>query len=255
MNTMSSPIQAASDILHHSRHVIALTGAGISTPSGIPDFRSPGSGIWDNVDPYQVASLYAFKQDPHPFFQWIQPLARIMMEAKPNPAHLALAYMEKHGPLEGVITQNIDLLHSKAGSKKVYEVHGHMREATCQNCHAVYPLEPLLPHFIASGDIPYCPVCGGVLKPNVILFGEVPPIQVMQAAQREALACDAMIVAGSSLEVSPVNELPRLAKQTGAKIIYVNLNSTHLDYLADVIIHADVADVLPMLADSLSVTP
>lgn len=245
---MTPLIETAVQILQQSRHAIALTGAGISTPSGIPDFRSPESGAWENVDPIQVASIYAFNQDPGPFYQWIHPLARIILNAQPNPAHRALADLEQHGPLQSVITQNIDLLHSKAGSQKVYEVHGHMRQATCMRCHAVYSMETILPNFVKTGNIPFCPVCGGALKPNVILFGEALPARIMQDAQREVLACDVMIVAGSSLEVSPVNELPHLAKQTGARLIFVNFGETHLDYLADVIIRADVADALPAIA-------
>ena len=245
---MTPLIEAAVQILQQSRHAAALTGAGISVPSGIPDFRSPESGVWENVDPIQVASIHAFQQDPAPFYQWIHPLARIILDAQPNPAHLALADLERRGPLRSVITQNIDLLHNKAGSQNVYEVHGHMRQATCMRCCAVYSMETILPDFVATGNIPFCSVCGGALKPNVVLFGEALPAKIMRDAQREALACDAMIVAGSSLAVSPVNELPLLAKQTGARLIFVNYGETHLDYLADVIIRADVADALPAIA-------
>jgi len=247
MSQNASLIQAAAQLLQQSRHAVALTGAGISTPSGIPDFRSPQSGLWENADPLQVASIHAFRQDPIPFYRWIHPLARAIQEAQPNPAHLALVDLEQRGPLQSVITQNIDLLHSKAGSRNVYEVHGHVRQGTCMGCYASYNMETMLPKFIETGNIPLCPACGEVIKPNVVLFGEMLPAQIIQAAQREALACDVMIVAGSSLEVTPVNELPRLAKQTGARLIFINYGETHLDYLADVLIRADVAELLPAI--------
>jgi NAD-dependent deacetylase len=238
----------AKAILQNARSIVALTGAGISTPSGIPDFRSPESGVWENVDPIVVASIYAFNMDPHPFFEWIRPLAKLTIEAQPNPAHIALANMEKYGTLKSVITQNIDLLHSRAGSKTVHEVHGHLREATCVGCKQIAPLAPLMPAFIANGDIPLCPACGSVYKPNVILFGELLPMSILKQAQADAEQCDVMIVAGSSLQVSPAGDLPLLAKKAGAKLIFVNFSRTHLDHLADVVFHEDVVEVLPQLA-------
>ena len=248
MSQQSVLIAQAKELLQNSTYTVALTGAGISTPSGIPDFRSPDSGVWDQVDPIKVASIYAFNLDPHPFFEWIRPLVRITTEAKANAAHLALAQMEQQGTLKSIITQNIDLLHSKAGSQTVYEVHGHLRDATCTGCHQITPMEPLMPHFIATGDVPMCATCGHVLKPNVILFGEMLPIDMLKHAQQEAQLSDVMIVAGSSLEVSPAGDLPLLAKRTGAKLIFINFSETHLDHLADVVIHEDVVDVLPQLA-------
>lgn len=235
-----------------AEHIVALTGAGISTPSGIPDFRSPQSGMWERVDPMEVATIFAFQRDPRPFYRWLHPLAKTLLTARPNAAHIALAQMEQTGRLTGVITQNIDLLHSQAGSQTVYEVHGHMRELTCMACHQVLASTAVMPRFLATGDVPLCPGCGGVLKPNVILFGELLPQSVLRSAQAEAALCDLMIVAGSSLEVSPVNELPMLAKQNGARLIFVNHTPTHLDYLADLAIHADVVDILPQLAAALS---
>lgn len=247
MNGITHLVSNARSLVQQADHIVALTGAGISTPSGIPDFRSPASGVWENVDPMQVASIYAFQQDPRPFFQWIQPLAQTVMDAQPNTAHIALADMEQCGKLKAIITQNIDLLHSKAGSKIIYEVHGHMREATCMGCKQQFSSELVLQPFLESGEMPCCPACGHILKPNVILFGELLPLNILNAAQKEAEQCDLMIVAGSSLEVSPVNELPRLAKRSGAKLIIVNLSPTHLDSLADVVIRADVIDILPRL--------
>jgi len=244
-------IEEARALVRESRYIVALTGAGISTPSGIPDFRSADYGLWEQVDPMAVASIYAFRQRPQAFYDWIYPLAQQILQAQPNAAHEALAQMEAKGPLKSVITQNIDLLHARAGSSALYEVHGHMREATCLACHNLYSGESVLHEFLDTGVAPSCPSCGGVLKPNVILFGELLPVDVLNQAQQQAQRCDLMIVAGSSLEVMPAGDLPVVAKKTGARLIFVNLSETHLDYLADVVIRADVVDVLPRLAAAL----
>ena len=244
-------IEEARALVRESRYIVALTGAGISTPSGIPDFRSADSGLWEQVDPMAVASIYAFRQRPQTFYDWIYPLAQQILRAQPNAAHEALAQMEAKGPLKSVITQNIDLLHARAGSNALYEIHGHMREVTCLACHKLYSGESVLREFLDTGVAPSCPSCGDVLKPNVILFGELLPVDVLNQAQQQAQRCDLMIVAGSSLEVMPAGDLPVVAKKTGARLIFVNLSETHLDYLADVVIRADVVDVLPRLAAAL----
>lgn len=251
MSETAKQIDQAIAYLRKASYAIALTGAGISTPSGIPDFRSPDSGVWKTADPMEVASIYAFRHNPQAFYDWIHPLARLTAAAQPNPAHLALVEMETHGLLKGVITQNIDALHTKAGSETVYEVHGHMRRATCMLCGVRYSAEEILSDFIETGDMPICIACGGVVKPDVILFGEVLPLVVLKQAQRQVMACDLLLVAGSSLEVSPAGDLPMLAKQVGARLIFVNLTETHLDHLADVTIYADVVEVLPRLAAAL----
>ncbi|PIE80592.1 MAG: RNA polymerase subunit sigma [Chloroflexi bacterium] len=248
VNSHHTLIKQAQKILKETKYLAALTGAGISTRSGIPDFRSPESGLWDHVDPMEVATITAFKQNPKAFFDWIKPLARKIMSAQPNPAHLALANMEKYGPLKGIITQNIDVLHTKAGSQTIYEVHGHMRDATCMHCLETSRSTENLHRYLSNGDVPRCFQCNGILKPNIILFGEILPMMVLNKAKRLTQSCDAMIVAGSSLEVAPAGDLPLLAKYAGAKLIIVNYEETHLDYLADVVIHADVAEVLPQLA-------
>jgi NAD-dependent deacetylase len=248
VNNIDTAIEQAIHILRGAKHAVALTGAGVSTRSGIPDFRSPESGLWDHYDPMEVATITAFKQNPRAFYDWIRPLAQKIVTAKPNPAHLALAQLEKFGPLQAVITQNIDVLHTKAGSQTIYEVHGHMREATCMHCLQTYQSETALADYLISAPIPLCSACHGVLKPNIILFGEILPVTVMNRAKRHARDCDVMIVAGSSLEVAPAGDLPLLAKYNGAKLIIVNFGETHLDDMADVLIQADVVDVLPRLA-------
>ena len=244
---MEQLIAEAQKLLREADHAVALTGAGVSTPSGIPDFRSPTSGLWERANPLEVASIYAFRQRPQDFYDWIYPLTELTLAAEPNPAHRALADLERHGPLETLITQNIDMLHTRAGSESVLEVHGHMRELTCLRCYEIVPSADILAGFLDTGETPRCD-CGGVLKPNVILFGEQLPVRTMNKAKKEARACDLMLVAGSSLEVAPAGDLPLLAQQTGARLIIVNHTETHVDALADVVIHADVVDVLPRLA-------
>ncbi len=248
---MDDPIRAAADLLRRALYAVALTGAGISTPSGIPDFRSPKCGLWDNVDPVEVATLFSFRTRPQAFYDWIRPLAKTLMNAQPNPAHLALSRMEQLGRLQCVITQNIDMLHTRAGSQCVVEVHGHMREMTCISCYQVYEARRYIEPFLATGDIPRCPQCGGVLKPNVILFGEQLPVKELNAARRAAARCDVMLIAGSSLEVAPACDLPLMAQARGAPIILVNRDATPLDSIAQIIIRDDVAVVLPQIADSL----
>ena len=247
-------IERAVTIIRHARYVLAFTGAGVSTPSGIPDFRNPASGIWKDVDPLEVASIGGFRQNPEAFFQWIRPLAHLINQAHPNPAHLALAQMEAHGYLQGVITQNIDMLHSRAGSRTIYELHGHLREATCIRCFTVYPAQNMIQAFLDEGRIPHCTACGSILKPNVILYGEQLPMQVYMAAKEAARKADAMIVIGSSLAVAPASDIPLLAARNQARIILVNKEPTFIDPLADVVIHANAADILPWIMRRLEVT-
>jgi NAD-dependent deacetylase len=175
-----------------------------------------------------------------------------MLNAEPNPAHIALAQLEEMGILKAVITQNIDGLHQRANSKVVYEVHGHLRQATCIRCYAKWPAEPLIRDFMESGVIPRCEKCNGVIKPDVILFGEQLPIQTLIASQQAAKKSDVMIVAGSSLQVAPAGDIPLLTKEHGGKLIFVNLGPTHLDQVADIVIRADVADALPRLVHAVT---
>jgi NAD-dependent deacetylase len=195
-----------------------------------------------------VATIAAFRKRPQAFYEWLRPLAHLIMQARPNPAHLALAHLESYGPLHAIVTQNIDLLHSKAGSQNIYEIHGHLREAICLACHYVSDAVPLLEGFVNNGVLPRCRRCHSIMKPNVVLFGELLPHRAIEEAQNQARSCDLLIVAGSSLEVSPASELPLLARQSGARLMMINYSETHLDHLADVVIRANVAEVLPQLA-------
>lgn len=245
-------IQHAASLIASARYIVAMTGAGISTPSGIPDFRSADSGLWDQADPLEVASIFAFRHNPQRFYNWVRPLALLMLEARPNPAHYALVTLEREGKLKAIITQNIDNLHGKAGSKTVYELHGHLREVTCTRCFAVLDSAAAFAQFISDGQVPRH-TCGGVLKPNVILFGEPLPMRELVLAQEVIKAADLVLVAGSSLEVAPASDLPALALEHSAKLIIVNYQPTYLDSRAAVVIHADVADVLPRIVELVKV--
>lgn len=253
MNALSSQtrtsIEFAADLIRRSKHAVILTGAGISTPSGIPDFRSTGTGLWSRDEPLEVASLITFRTKPGQFFEWFRPLARQMFEAKPNSAHEALAELEARGFIKAVITQNIDTLHQKSGSKTVIEMHGTMQTLTCTQCYHQVQAEPYIAAFVARGDIPRCPECAQVLKPDVILFGEQLPQAAWFMAQRESRHCDLMLVAGSSLEVLPVAGLPMQALDRGAHLIIINNTPTYLNVRADVVILEDVATILPAITE------
>jgi len=246
-----SAIREAAQILRRAEMAVTLTGAGLSTPSGIPDFRSPHSGVWANADPMDVASLYAFRAHPETFYEWIKPLARTLLNAKPNPAHISLARLEAAGYLTIVITQNIDMLHERAGSTHVLEVHGNLREATCLHCYRTRPAAPLLERWLDYNDLPRCDSCGHVMKPNVILFGEQLPARIFTEAKIVSKQCDVMLIAGSSLEVFPAADLPAMALDHGARLIVINREPTFVDSRATIVINEEVEDVLPMLVDEV----
>jgi len=193
----------------------------------------------------EVASLSAFRHDPDQFYNWIRPLASHMLSAQPNPAHLALARLEKAGYIESLITQNIDGLHVRAGSKHVLEIHGTFNTLTCVGCYKKYPIYSVIDRFMEAGEVPRCPGCHSVLKPDVILFEEQLPKQIWQQAQEACNNCDLLLVAGTSLEVMPSAGLPARALDKGARLIMINRNETFMDSRADVLIHDDVASVIP----------
>lgn len=241
-------IEDAAELFRKAKRAVVLTGAGISTPSGIPDFRSEGTGLWSRDEPMEVASLSTFRTSPERFFNWFHPLASQIFNAQPNAAHIALAEIEKAGCLQTIVTQNIDALHQKAGSKHVVEMHGTWRTLSCTGCFQQFESEPLLQPYIEHGKIPLCPSCNGILKPDVILFGEQLPQFAWMEAQRAARQCDLMLVAGSSLEVLPVAGLPMQALDRGAHLIILNNTPTYLNARADVVIMDDVATILPEIA-------
>lgn len=249
---MRDVIGHAIDLLLSAQHVVALTGAGLSTPSGIPDFRSRDTGLWANYNPMEIATVQAFRHRPLEFFNWIRPLVHLMIDAQPNAAHRALANLEAAGRLATVITQNIDGLHQRAGTADVVELHGNIYTATCVRCYRVFDSDHFVRALIDEGRVPLCPVCGNMLKPNVILFGEALPTQALTAARRAVNRCDLMIVAGSSLEVAPASDMPVTVLARQARLIIINREPTYLDEQADVLIQEDLALVLPALAAACS---
>src|SRR5512138_1940884 len=240
-------IQFAAELLHKSQRAVVLTGAGLSTPSGIPDFRSEGTGLWAHEEPLEVASLATFRTHPERFYAWFRPLAKQIFDAQPNAAHLELARLEQQGRLSAVITQNIDMLHQKAGSSNVVEMHGSLATMSCTQCFQKVESLPYLKPFVEEGIIPHCPECGAVLKPDVILFGEQLPQQSWASAQRASRACDLMIVAGSSLEVLPVASLPMQAIDRGAHLLILNNSPTYLDVRADAVLQGNVVHLIPAI--------
>jgi len=255
MNQTASPtfasvaaIEDAAELLRKANRIVVLTGAGISSPSGIPDFRSEGSGLWSRDDPMEVASLTAFRTSPEKFFNWFRPLAGYIYNAQPNAAHIALTELEHAGREWTVVTQNIDGLHQKAGSKHVVEMHGTLRTLSCTECFQQFASDSFIQPYIEDGNIPRCLNCNGILKPEVILFGE----QLLQSAwfdaQRVSRQCDLMLVAGSSLEVLPVAGLPMQALDRGAHLIVINRTPTYINVRADVVFMDDVARIIPEIA-------
>jgi NAD-dependent deacetylase len=224
--------------LAQAERAVALTGAGVSTDSGIPDFRSAQSGLWEEHDPMRVASLEGFRADPFAFYGFWGARFRGLSDKAPNPTHELVARLEAMGRLRAVITQNIDGLHREAGSRFVHEVHGTYTRARCLRCGIVYPLD-LIVERVEAGQPPFCDSCGDLVKPDVVLFGEpLPPIFERSAALvREA---DLLLVLGTSLEVHPVAGLVPLARETGAEVIIVNRDESAYDHLATHLVRAEL---------------
>jgi NAD-dependent deacetylase len=233
-------IERLADLIRNHKNVYVLTGAGISTDSGIPDFRSPGTGLWEKVDPIAVSSVDVLNNNPRLFYEAsFSRFAKITF-AEPNEGHHKLARLEELGYLKGLITQNIDGLHVKAGSKKVWEVHGHLRSGYCLGCKKKYPFEELVQQVELKRIPPVCHNCYSVLRPEVVLFGDPMPLFFFELQHKIQDECDFMLVVGSSLVVYPVADLPRLAK----KMAIINLQPTDYDQKAEVVIRESISKAL-----------
>jgi NAD-dependent protein deacetylase/lipoamidase len=232
-------------LIRESSCTVALTGAGISVPSGIPDFRSPGTGLWENVDPMEVAHLDVFLNDPGRFWSYYRPRFGMLSDKEPNPAHRALAQLEEQGVLEAVITQNVDTLHRKAGSRNVVEVHGTIETGSCWTCKTSYPLAEVEPLFDPDG-IARC-TCGGPVKPDVVLFGELLPEAAMLEAHALCERADVLLCVGTSLEVFPVAGLPSVTRAAGGAVAIVTKGPTPYDGEAEVRLDGDVVEELEAL--------
>jgi NAD-dependent deacetylase len=216
------------ELIRDSGCTVALTGAGVSVPSGIPDFRTPETGLWENVDPMEVAHIDVFERDPARFWSYYRPRFHSLGDKRPNGAHEALAELERCGLLEGVITQNIDRLHRAAGSRNVVEVHGSIATSTCRECDASYGLEEVDALFDGEG-IARCGSCDGPVKPDVVLFGELLPEAAMHQAHELAARADLMLCIGSSLVVHPVAGLPEVTKACGGQLAILTKGATPYD--------------------------
>ena len=243
------PAGALAELVRTRRPVVALTGAGASTASGIPDFRSP-TGWWARFDPQVYSSIDTFRRDPAKVWEFHGPRMRALAEARPNPVHEVLARLEAAGLLAAVVTQNIDMLHVKAGSREVIEVHGSVRTSSCPGCARRYPVEEVVALAEAHGAPP-CPACGRILKPDVVFFGEQLPERAIERATALAREAGLLLVIGSSLQVWPVAELPALAKGRGAAVAILNAGPTTFDAQADLRIDADAAATMAALAGLL----
>jgi NAD-dependent deacetylase len=241
---------ALAELIRGARSVVALTGAGVSVPSGIPDFRTPGTGLWENVDPMEVAHIDAFHRDTKRFWSFYRPRFQDLGGKLPNAAHRVLAELEHRGMLQAIVTQNIDRLHSKAGSERVIEVHGSIATSSCTTCATSYPIETVGEIFDEDG-VATCACCLGKVKPDVVLFGELLPEAAMAEAQELCAAADLLICVGSSLEVYPVAGLPEVTLGAGGRLAIVTQGPTPYDGEATVKLDGDVVDELSAVLAAL----
>ncbi len=245
---MSDEFETVARMIESAGSVVALTGAGISVESGIPDFRSPG-GLWTRFDPSIYATFESFVNDPSKFWGMAEELNPLLEGAEPNPGHLALVELEGLGKCDAVITQNIDNLHQRAGNSDVLELHGTFHSGTCLKCgmeHAYKEMEQAA----AGRVVPVCKSCGGSIKPDVVLFGEPLNAKVLQRGVELATNCDLMIVVGCGLEVFPAASLPDYARRGNARLVFFNIVATVFDDNADVIIMGNAGETLPRVVEA-----
>ena len=244
-------IKKAAELLVNSKHSIILTGAGISTESGIPDFRGE-DGIWDKYKPEIYGDIESFLRDPSKFWKMAREIAPTLFDAEPNPGHYALAELEKMRIIKAIITQNVDELHQKAGAVIVYEVHGNINRFSCLGCRASYTKEQVL-NKLKKGrkSAPLCNYCGAPLKPSVVLFGEDLPKFEKYMSIDLAKKTDVMLIAGSSLTVAPICDLPVYTLSGGGKLIIVNDQPTHLDDKAEIVLNHKTGIILPLIVEEI----
>jgi NAD-dependent deacetylase len=251
LGSQSRSAERLAELLRASRRAVVLTGAGISVPSGIPDFRTPGKGLWEKVDPMEVAHIDVFRRQPDRFWHFYGDRFASLRDVEPNRAHLVVAELEARGAVRGVITQNIDRLHRVAGSENVIEVHGSIEWCVCPECGGRVGIERVMELLAGAAGAPECDACIAPLKPDVVLFGELLPEQAMADAYSLAAECDLMICIGSSLEVYPVASLPGVARDNGAQLAIVTQGRTGYDRDADVRLEGDVVEELEAVLAAL----
>jgi NAD-dependent deacetylase len=239
------------ELIRESESTVVLTGAGVSVPSGIPDFRTPGTGLWEKVDPMEVAHIDVFRSEPDRFWHFYGQRFAVLGDKQPNGAHQALAELEQRGLIEGVITQNVDRLHRRAGSENVIEVHGSIDTCSCPECGGRMELERVLKLLDEHPGAPECQACIAPLKPDVVLFGELLPEEALNDAYALASNADLLIGVGSSLEVYPVASLPRVTLDAGGRLALVTQGPTPYDGAAEVKLSGDVVAELEAVMAAL----
>jgi NAD-dependent deacetylase len=253
MATRTAQDQATrlAEMLREAQSALVLTGAGVSVPSGIPDFRSPGKGIWEKVNPMEVAHIDAFRREPDRFWQFYGERFASLVDREPNPAHLAIAELERRGLIRGVVTQNVDRLHRRAGSRNVIEVHGSIEWSVCPECGGRVSLERVLEVLAEHPGAPECTACIAPLKPDVVLFGEMLPEDAISDAYALAAEADLIVCVGSSLEVFPVASLPGVTRDGGGRIALITQGPTPYDGEAAVKLDGDVVEELAAVMAAL----
>ncbi len=250
---MTEEIERLSQLIIESKRTVVFTGAGISTESGIPDFRSPG-GIWSRYDPedFTIQKFLSSVAARKAFWQ-MSVEGELLINASPNPAHYAIAELYQLGKLDCIITQNIDNLHQKAGvpEDKVLELHGNMGWVVCLSCGRRFPLFEILQNMKEGIEVPDCPDCQGILKPDVVFFGEELPEDTLLESIRWAQNCDLLIVIGSTLIVYPSAYIPTYAREAGANLAIVNLTPTPADYYATVVIQGKAGEIMPRVMEKV----
>jgi NAD-dependent deacetylase len=252
VSVIGTQAERVADLVRSSERAVVLTGAGISVPSGIPDFRSPGTGLWENVDPMEVAHIDAWRRDPDRFWSFYGQRFASLTDKVPNEAHYAIAEFERRGLVRGVITQNIDRLHRLAGSERLIEMHGSIEWSICMECRGKLPIDRVIELLAENGGAPECPACGVPLKPDVVLFGELLPERALAEAQALAMDADLMLCVGSSLEVYPVAGLPAMTHGAGGRLVLVTQGPTPYDGDAEVKLDGDVVQELQAVLAALS---
>ena len=249
---MRDPIAEGARLLREGKKILVFAGAGLSTESGIPDFRSPG-GVWDRYDPsdFYFDKIIASEETRERYWQMSTEFYGVMKDAAPNRAHLAIKTIEDKGKLLAVVTQNIDHLHHKAGNSpdRIIEIHGTAFSVSCLRCGQQYDREEIQRRLASGIKVPYCDDCGGILKPDTISFGQAMPEEKMRRAISHAQECDLCVVLGSSLVVYPAASIPVLAVQSGAPLMIINRDETPLDGEAHVVIHDSVSKALDAMLD------
>jgi NAD-dependent deacetylase len=240
------------ELLRSADRVVVLTGAGISVPSGIPDFRSPGTGLWADVDPMEVAHIEVFRRDPERFWHFYGDRFAMLRDKRPNGAHAALVELERRGIVDTVVTQNIDGLHREAGTRDLIEVHGTIGTSSCPECGERVALAEVRERLEAATDrVPRCAACGAPLKPDVVLFGELLPEAALARASTLAAEADLLLCVGSSLEVFPVAQLPQITLAAGGAVALVTMGATPYDAQAVVKLDGDVEAELQAVVAAL----